>query len=946
MMKKRPNKVIYILLVIGLPVLLLSFKSGNPNSDKLPLNPNVRYGVLENGLTYYVLKNQEPKDRASFYIIQNVGAILEEDNQNGLAHFLEHMAFNGTKHYPGKGILDYLESYGVTFGRNINAYTSTNETVYNLSDVPTQKQAVLDSALLVLHDWTQFISLNSEEIDKERGVIHEEWRTRHSGRMRVYLESRKLLYQGSKYATRDVIGDTNVIDHFDYQTIRDFYHNWYRTDLQSIAVVGDFDPDVMVAKIKEMFTDVVAVKDPKPRYYPEVPDNEKPIFGIVNDPEAASIQFNLNIKQKGIMPKDKNIDYFRYSLMVELYSSMIDSRISELLQKGTPPFISGTVVYYSDEPGLDVYRLIANLNEKNIEGGIEAIMTENERVLRYGFVESELERAKSNMLSAYEKAYNERTKQNNDDLVTEIQNNYLTNESFMGIEAEYKLVKQLLPSVAIGDINKLAPQWNTDKNRVFILSGPQKEGLVYPTKDAVFAIFDKVKAKSIEPYKDNVSDKPLISEKLQGGKIVSQKKLDAFDATEWTLSNGMRVVIKPTDFKDDEILIRAWSPGGASLYPVDEIPSVNMMVNFANAFGLGDYDAISLQKLLTGKVVSLSPSINELSEGFKGSSSKKDFETLLQLQYLMFEHPRFDEEAFNALKQRYIAYVANLGADVNKAFSDSVQLITSDYNKRSWLFNPAYVDAFNFETMKKAYNQRFVDASDFVIVLVGNINPDQIKPLIETYLGSIKSVNRKENWVDNHVGYPKKDTQKDFKLAMKTEKTSIYINLHGDLKYSLENLIYARVVEQLLDKKYTDIIREQEGGTYGVSVSASIDHYPQEEYSLSVRFDTDPLKAEKLKTIVYQQIENLYKTGVDSVDLEEARENLIKEKQENLRKNEYWTNSILRHYVDNLDVMSLSDFEKFVKTINIKDMENFARQILPKTGKVEVVMEPIPAQQN
>ena len=945
MNKRLFTGLIQLMIILGLPMFLSVNAQDKSNPDLLKLDPKIRFGVLDNGLTYYVLQNQEPKDRASFYIIQNVGAILEEDNQNGLAHFLEHMAFNGTKNYPDKGILDYLESYGVTFGRNINAYTNTNETVYNLSNVPTQKQVVLDSALLVLHDWTQFISLLPAEIDKERGVIREEWRTRHSGQMRVYLESRKLIYQGSKYAVRDVIGDTNVIDHFDYQTIRDFYHNWYRTNLQAIAIVGDFDPDAMVAKIKEMFKDVKPVDNPKSRYYPEIPDNDKQIVGIITDPEAAGLQFNLCFKVKGLKPEEKDLNYFRRSLLSNLYSSMLGDRYNELLQKGNPPFVAGGAYYYSDEPKLDVYRLIANLNEQNIEGGIEALLTENERVLRYGFVQSELDRAKTNMLSNYEKAYNERTKQRNDALVDGIKGNFLTNEPLMGIEAEYDLVKKLIPEITLKDVNTLAPLWNTDKNRVFFISGPQKEGLVYPSNETILGIYDKVKSKNIEPYKDNVSDKPLITKEPVAGKVVSEKQLPALEATEWTLSNGARVVIKQTNFKDDEILLSAYSRGGVSLYPAGDIPSASQSAEFSGVFGLGDYDAIALQKLLTGKVVKLSPSIGDLSEGFHGSSSKKDFETLLQLQYLMFEQPRFDQEAFDALKQRYAAYVANLGGDVNKAFSDSFQLITTNYNQRTWLFNPKYVDAYNFETMKKVYTERFIDASDFVFVLVGNINPSDAKPLVEKYLGSIKSINRKENWIDNHVDYPAKDTRKSFELPMKTAKTTIFINLHGDLAFTKQNRIYASVLEQLLDKKYTEIIREQEGGTYGVSVDASVGHYPKEEFALNIEFDTDPAKAEKLKSIVYGQIENLYKSGIDSVDLEEARENLIKVKQENLRKNEYWLSSIVSHYADNEDPMNLNDFEKFVKAITIKDIQQFANMILPKTGKVEVVMEPKPEQQ-
>ncbi len=909
--------------------------------EKLPLDPKVKYGKLDNGMTYYVLHNEEPKDRASFYFVQNVGAILENDQQNGLAHFLEHMAFNGTKNYPDKGILDYLESYGVSFGRNINAYTNLDETVYNLSNVPVGNNNLIDSTLLVLHDWSNYLLLTTDEINKERGVIREEWRTRHTGQMRVALESRKLYFQGSKYAKRDIIGDLDVINNFDPKVLRDFYHDYYRTDLQAVVVVGDINADSIVGKIKEMFSPIPAVENPKPREYFDVPGNKEPIVGIVTDPEARNIQFSLIIKHKATPFDEKNMKYYREGVMENLYSNMIGMRYYELVQTGNPPFIGAYAQYVNMVRKMDAYMVDARLKEDGILSGIEAALTENERVLRYGFTATELERAKVALLSSYEKKYKERNKLNNDQLVGELQDNFLTNEPMPGIEYEYNLVQKLLPEIKLDEINSLAKQWNTDDNIVMVLSGPEKEGLVYPDKNQLLDVLKKVKQADIKPYVDKVMDKPLVSSKPEPGKIVSEKKLEDFDAVEWKFDNGAKVIIKNTDFKDNEINLQVYSDGGSSLYGVKDLPSIQMLGEFMNYFGIGDFDAVSLQKMLTGKVVNVSPYVSELYEGFSGSSSIADFETMLQLLYLYFENPRFDEDAFNALKARYLAYVANMDADVDKAFGDSVSMITTDYNKRTILFNTKMIEALDFATMQKIYKERFADPGDFTYVFVGNIKAEEAKPLIEKYIGGIKSVNRNEEWVDTKVDYPDKDTYKAFKKEMKTPKTTIYINMHGEgMDFNFKNRIYLNTVSELLDKRYTDVIREEEGGTYGVQVGGSISHFPKVEYQLSLNFDTDPEKADKLKGIVYDEIHKLCNDSVKADDLEEAKQNMIKVHEESLRKNGYWMSIFMRYYKDNEDIMVPGKFDSIVNSIDASTIQEFAKKYFTSPGKIEIVMSP------
>lgn len=907
---------------------------------KLPMDPNVRTGKLENGLTYYVRHNEEPKERASFYIVQNVGAILENDDQNGLAHFLEHMAFNGTENFPGKGVLNYLEKYGVAFGRNINAYTSTDETVYNLSDIPTNNENLLDSALLVLHDWSNYLSLEGKEIDSERGVIHEEWRTRRSGGMRAYLEQNKLIYKGSKYATRDVIGSLDVIDNFDHKVIRDFYHDWYRTDLQAIIVVGDIDAEKFEKKIKKMFAHIPAVKNAKERVYYDVPGNKEPIVGIVTDPEVSNYKFDIFYKHKATPFAEKNMEYYRNSIIANLHASIFGNRLSELLQKGDAPFINAWGAYYNRERKMDVFHNSVTLKENNLQGGIETFLKEVERANRYGVVATELERAKTALFSRIEKLYKERNKINNDDLVSGYQEHYLTNEPVPGIEFEYVALKKLLPGITVDEVNAMSKKWVTKENVIVTLTAPEKEGVKLPTEKELLAMVEKVKGVELKPYEDKVITEPLIAEMPKAGVVKKENKLNDFDAVEWTLANGAKVVVKKTDFKENEIRLQAFSKGGNSLYNIDDLASAEMAGGFIANFGLGKFDQPSLKKLLTGKEVRVSPYIGKLTEGFNGSSSVKDFETLLQLVHMYFVAPRFDNDAFTALKGRYMAFVANMGSDVNKVFRDSVAVTATDHNPRTILFNTDMISSLNLETMKRVYQERFIDASDFTFVFVGNIDIEKAKPMIETYLGSIKDIDREESWKDNGVDYPEKDTFNHFAREMETPKTTIHIDLHGDIKYTRENKVLMKLVAELLDKRYIDVIREQEGGTYGVGVGASVDKLPREEYNLVIRFDTDPAKADRLKGLVYDEIKALYSKGVMVDDLIEAKKNFIKEYQENLRKNSYWINAFNQYYNMGDSMMTMDEYEKMINSITKEKVEKFAKKYFAKPGKIEVVMSP------
>jgi zinc protease len=935
-MKLHKNLAVCIVATL----LYLVPVSAQTSSDKVPFDPNVRYGKLSNGFTYYVLKNQEPKERASFYIVQNVGAILENDDQDGLAHFLEHMAFNGTKNFPDKALLKYLEQYGVTFGRNINAGTGVEQTIYMLTDVPSTKQGLLDSALLIIYDWADGISLIDTEIDKERGVIREEWRTYQSGSMRLNKESMKFVYKGSKYAHRDIIGNIDVINNFKYQTIKDFYYDWYRNDLQAVVVVGDFDAEKMEQNIKNLFGKLEATKNPKAREYYDIPNNTEPIIGILTDPEETNISFNFYIKHKAVAFEEKNLGYFRSNLISQLYSEMMRNRISELLQKGTPPFINGFIGYSGLVPKVNAYRVNGTLKPDNIAGGIVALLAENERVKRHGFQQSELERAKLSLLSRKESQFKERKKMRNDMLVYAYIGHFLRNEPAPGIENDFKLSSALVPGIQLDELNKLAKEWNTDENIVMVLTGPKKEGLVYPSENELLALQKSMKTLDIKPYEDKVMAEPLVKDIKIKGKVVSEKVYKDFGATEWTLQNGAKVVIKQTDFKDNEINLRAISKGGLSLYSDEDMPSANFASAFIGSYGLGNFDAANLTKFLTGKVARLSASVSDLQEGFTGSSSVKDFETLLQLLYSNFEQKRIDKDAFEALKGRYMAFAKNMSANIDNVFNDSVQYALTSHSKRTILFNAENLEKVNFETVNKIYKERFADAADFTFVFVGNIDPATAKPLIEKYIGGITPLNRKENWKDRGDSYPKKNVVNHFKREMQTPKATVFINFKGNMKFDFTNRTLLSTVIQLLNKKYIERVREDEGGTYGVRVYPQIVKFPREEFSIVVQFDTDPAKAEKLKGIIYQEVDKLHKGEINAVHLKEAREYLLKQREEQLRDNNFWISTLINFYSNNENIFATGDYSKLVNAISEKQITDFAKKHLTKTVNVEVVMMP------
>jgi len=920
-------------------VTAVSHAQSDP-AQPLPLDEKVRFGQLENGLTYYIRSNQEPRERASFYIIQNVGALLEEDHQNGLAHFLEHMAFNGTKHFPGKGIIHFLERHGVAFGENINAYTSQNQTVYNLTDVPVNKPGILDSCLLVLHDWSHYLLLTEEEIDLERGVIKEEWRTRRNAQFRMFTASLPYLYPNSKFAERDVIGDLEVIENFDYQVLRDFYHKWYRTDLQAIAVVGDFDADEMEKKVRKQFSAIPPLEDPPERPFYDIPDNEEPIFGLVTDKEADQTVIRYIIRHRQPDAGVKTLMDQREDYIHSLFNSMMTQRLDELLQKGDPPFVVGVINYGDFERGYEALSVIAIPKPNDEERGFKALMTELERVKRYGFTQGELDRARSNLLTRWENFYKERDKISNDEFVEEYISHYLEGNAFVSVEDGYELVQLLLPTITLEDFDARLAGWITDKNRVLVIQGPEGEDVEHLSQEASLRILEEVAQMDVEPYEDEALAESLISEALLPAGIVETRELPAFDAVEWTLENGARVVFRHADYEKDQVQLQAYSKGGSSLYDDAYVPSAEMLTSLTSFYGVGEFDAMGLQKMLTGKNVSLQLSLNNLNEGMSGTASPEDMETLMQLVYLHFNQPRFDRDAHQAILARYKALVQNMGNNPQKIMSDSLSLILSDYHPRTRVLDEEFLEDIQLGMIEQVYRERFADAGDFIFIIVGNMDQEEVKILSQKYIGSIPDMEREETWIDRRVYEPEGWVKKEIPMTLEIPKANVNIVMHREIEYNPFHLVVMRVIEGILDLRYVESIREEEGGTYGVGIQTSLSKWPVEKARLQIRFDCDPERAADLKEKVYAELVKMATEGPRREDLSKTVENLLKTREQSKEHNAYYLNTLNNYYLYGINFDDPANYEEILKALTTDDVQKVMKDFYEDPNVVDVVFVP------
>lgn len=934
MIKFRLILVIVLTLISGISFSQIDF------NKPAPVDPEARIGKLDNGMTYYIRHNEEPKERASFYIIQNVGALLENDDQNGLAHFLEHMAFNGTKHFPGKGIINTLEKHGVAFGRNINAYTSFGETVYNLSDIPVKHEGLIDTCLLVLNDWADFLLLTDEEIDAERGVISEEWRTRRTAGFRMQRQFLPVLLNGSKYMHRDVIGDLDVIKNFKYETLRSFYHDWYRTDLQAIAIVGDIDVDAVEQKVKALFSKIEAIENPLKREFYDVPDHKEPLYVLATDKEADSYSVSLYIKHKAPEPSQKNLNYLREQTIQSLFGMMTRDRINELLQKGVPPFVSGGINYGGLIDGYEMLAISATSKPDQDDVAFKSIYTEAQRIYKHGFAPGELDRAKTNLLTSIESRYKQRDKINNDQFAQDFKNYYIEGEPLTSIDFDWDFVQKVLPTISVEEISAKAKQWMTPENRVIVVMGPEKPEAKHLSQEQALTIMNEIENSPVEAYVDQVVSSNLISKELKGSKVKSTRKLPEFSAVEWTLGNETKVVFRQADYEKDQVSLVAVSKGGSSKINNEEIASAMMLNQFIGSFGVGSYDATALKKALTGKKVSLNVGLSDLNETFNGSSTPKDFETMMQLLYLQFENPRFDQEAYDAMLGRYKAFVANMANNPQKIMNDSLSLILTCKNPRTKLMTPELFDEISLAQMETIYKDRFVDAGDFTYFIVGNIDEATAKAMAEKYIGSLTNLPRKETWIDRNVEGPKGKTVREIEIPLEVKKATVSVNFNAKMDYTPEQNLLMSIFRDILNLRYIEEIREKEGGTYGVRVSANSSKFPKAEKSLQLMFDTDPEKAQYLKSIIYREIDKIAQNGPTAEDLDKAVKNLQKNREQSKLHNSYWMQALNTYYTYSYNPAAAENFENILQKVTGAQIQQLAKALLAKADVVDVIFKP------
>jgi len=907
-----------------------------PVEETLPVGPDVEKGQFDNGITYYIRKNPKPENRAELRLVVNAGSILENDKQQGLAHFTEHMAFNGTEHFEKQELVDYLESIGMRFGPDINAYTSFDETVYMLQ-LPTDSTEAMETGFQVLEDWAHLLSFDPEEIDKERGVVKEEWRLGRGAYARMREEQYPVLFHGSRYAERLPIGKKAVIDTFAYSILTRFYEDWYRPELMAVIAVGDFDIQRIKSLISEHFSGIPEKADaPKRRLYP-VPDHEETLFAIASDPEATRSSVSIYFKHEPAT--DKIVADYRQSIIERLYHNMFNQRLSELTQQADPPFIFA----YSGEGQLirtkATYYLSAVVQDNGIPRGLASLLTEAERVKKYGFTPGELQRQKKAVLRSMEKAYTERNKTESRRYASEYIRNYLYEEPIPGIEYEYALYKKYVPTIQLEEVNTLAANWITEKNRVILADSPEKEGITIPSDGDLQAVIDTVYRKQISAYVDDVKDQPLMSSPPERSSVVSDTTFSELGVTRWSLGNGVDVFVKTTDFKNDEVRFTAFSYGGTSLVPDSNLVAAETATNVVGQGGLAEFTQIQLQKLLSDKVANVSPYIGELSEGLSGSASPRDLQTLFELIHLYFTSPRMDSTAFLAYKKRLQGMYANRSASPEAAFHDTLTATLTQYNPRYKPWSMETLDEMDVGKSMRIYRERFADAGDFTFVFVGNFIPDSLKSYVEQYIGSLQDVPGEERWKNVTYSYPNEVIEKTVQKGM-APKSLTTIAFTGDFQWNRRNRYVANALTDYLRIRLRERIREDLGGTYGVQVSSRFPHWPKERYKFEISFGTDPGRVEDLSAQVFSEIDSLKEYGVDEEYLQKIKEIDLRNYETNMKKNGYWLNQIEFALFHHTDLQNILNYPDMVNSLTAEEIHLAAQQYLDMNDYVQVTLYP------
>jgi len=907
-------------------------------SDPIPFNPAAIKGILKNGLTYYVKSNSTPKNRAEMMLVVSAGSVLEDPDQLGIAHFCEHMSFNGTKSFPKNDLVKYFESIGMEFGPEINAYTSFDETVYMVK-VPLDKEEFIQKGLQVLYDWAAQVTDSDDEINKERGVIHEEWRGGQGAQKRMMNQWLPVFLNKSKYAERLPIGEMEIVDKCKPEVLRRFRNDWYRPDLQAIIVVGDFDQPKMVKMIEDKFSAIpVRTTERKKEVFP-VPSHTETLVKIVTDKEATYSSASVYIKHP--MNIDLTVNGYRTSILYNLYNQMINLRLSELTQKENPPFVMGQSGYGGLIGPSDVYTSTAITHPGKIPAGLKAVLIENERIKKFGFKQSELDRNKNAMLKSMETAYHERDKRESMSIAEEYTRNFLMRkEPVPGIEVEFEYYKTFMPTITLSEVNALAKKWITNENRVVIVTAPESATVPAPTEAEIRNVLVEVEKQNIEGYTDESSSEPLMKTLPIAGKITNEKKIPEVDATEWTLSNGAKVVLKTTDFKDDEILFTAYSLGGWSLYPQSDNISASFAANIMNLSGIADYKLTTLKKMLAGKEVTVAPTIKMLTQGLEGSSNVSDIESLFQLINLNFTQPRFDETAFSSYITRMRSQLDNKNVSPESAFSDTLRFVTANYHPRMKPLTKEMLDEAKFNRIEQICKERFANPGALTYFFVGKIDTVKFKPLVEKYLASLTAGKKAEKWVDLGVRKPQGVVEKIVHKG-KESKSIQYIIFHGKLNYVTKDMIELDAISKILSTRLLESIREDKSSVYSIGAQPGMNKLPVSEYDVTIYYGTSPEKLKELKASIFGIIQDLIKNGPKQEEVDKAREKIKREHETNLRENNYWEGTLKSYYLNkNGDFKTFGEFNPIVDGLSQKSLQSAAARIFDFKNYISVALMP------
>ena len=912
----------------------------------MPVDAKVRVGHLDNGLTYYIRHNEEPKNQAFFYIAQKVGSIQEEESQRGLAHFLEHMCFNGTTHFPDSSLTNYLESIGVKFGAQLNAYTSVEETVYNIDNVPAREGAI-DSCLLILHDWSHDLTLSDKEIDKERGVIHGEWRMRNTGYTRILVRHLEKLMSDSRYGRRFPIGLMEVVDKCPYDTLRAYYHKWYRPDLQGIIVVGDVDVDQIESKIKSLFGPIRVKQPVAKREYFSVPDNNEAVVVSDKDPEVTAQAVLISLKHEAVPDSIRNTyAVYMADAIKDISCGVLNQRLGELALKPDCPFRGASVSdgeFLLSSKVTGAFNLQIMPKEGQVSEAVQAVMAEVYRADQHGFTKGEVDRSVAETISNYENLYNNRDKQKSIGYAREYYRSFLNNEPIPGIEVEYQFMQQLLPSIPLEAYNMTFQQLvnRTDTNLVVLSLNPDKEGLAIPTEQQLLDAIHAAQKMQLEPWVDNVKTGPLIEQLPAAGTI--KKEADGpFGSKILTLSNGVKVVMKETDFKDDEIRMMAWSDGGTARYGLPERVNLAVFDALVGRSKLGGFTQVELSKALAGKTASAGAGVGGRQESMGGHSNKKDVQTMFELIYLNFQPREKDEDAVGAYLASLRETIRNKKLNPMSSLGDSIQTTLYGHNPLATPLAEEEVDQVNYDRILQIYADRFADASDFTFLFIGNINPDQIRELSKQYLATLPTMKRSDKPVDSGLRIVKGDVLNRYQKKMETPQSYIVSVWSGPIKLSVKNSAVINILGTCLAEVYLKKIREELGAAYSTHAEGDITRGADDKtlYEIVCNFPLKPEMTDTCLQIVQDVFEDMAVNGPAEESISKAKEYMLKTFAQNQRENGYWMGRIAG--ILQRDYDSSENYEAVISGITKADIQEMANVILKNGNRVRIVMEPEP----